>query len=181
VGAGGKGNVQESRAVPRAIPCQNATERSEVTLGNGGAAYGNSNAPAYPGSGSGTTYGGIGRAGGGLVRLEIEKRLVVDGTITVDGQFGYNRGGGGSGGGVWLTCKTFEGNGAITANGGAGDTVYAAGPGAGGRIAVWGLHQRGSVTMVATNGVQNLGTGPAEAGTVVWYQLQTPGTLLLLK
>jgi hypothetical protein len=123
----------------------------------------------------------LGRAGGGLVRLDIVNRLTVDGTVTVNADNANNRSGGGSGGGVWLTCKTFEGIGTITANGGAGDTVYIAGPGAGGRIAVWGLYRSGSVTMVATNGVKNLGVGLAEAGTVVWRQLRIPGTLIYVR
>jgi hypothetical protein len=148
----------------------------------GGATYGDSNAPAFPGSGSGADHGG-GRAGGGYVRLEAANRLTVDGTITVNGLVAQNRGGGGSGGGVFLKCLTFAGIGSITANGGSGELVnYLSGPGGGGRIAVWGVYRRDNpVMMTALAGVQNIGTGPAEAGTVVWRQLPIPGTIILVR
>jgi len=95
-----------------------------------GPACGSPSAPFYPGSGGKT------RAGGGAVRVIASGAIAVDGTIQASGASRYSDGtrGGGSGGGIWLDCRTFSGSGSITANGGNGDDY--SGCGGGGRIAV---------------------------------------------
>ena len=59
--------------------------------------------------------------------------VTVDGTISANGQYTSGEGGG-SGGGVYVTCNTFAGNGGVVqANGNDG---WGPGYGGGGRIAV---------------------------------------------
>ncbi|NLF21661.1 MAG: hypothetical protein GX590_00705, partial [Lentisphaerae bacterium] len=76
-----------------------------------------------------------GGAGGGAVRIESTGTVVVDGWIIADGANALRYSGGGSGGGIWISCRQFGGTGGlIRANGGArGDE---GGGGGGGRIAV---------------------------------------------
>ena len=101
----------------------------------GGIEYGSVTHPFDPGSGSGADAGG-GFAGGGLIRIELDGALTVNGRISANGQNGNNRGGGGSGGGIYIACLTIEGSGLICANGGSNDCSYGSGGGGGGRIAV---------------------------------------------
>ncbi len=105
--------------------------------------YGVAAAPAEPGSGGGSKQSAEngGGAGGGYVCIQATSQVLVNGTISVNGQGAYDSdsGGGGSGGGVRIACRTFVGtNGLISANGGAGAYSGAAlgGGGGGGRIAV---------------------------------------------
>jgi len=69
------------------------------------------------------------------VRIEAANHLVMNGEIRADAGSADSTRGGGAGGGVYLTCKTFDGTGKITARGG---NVYSsnAGGGGGGRIAI---------------------------------------------
>jgi hypothetical protein len=61
----------------------------------------------------------------------------VDGSVTANGADGvHERSGGGSGGSIWLSARTFTGNGVISANGGAGEPAQGGG-GGGGRISLW--------------------------------------------
>lgn len=95
--------------------------------------YGNAEAPETPGSGGGGDNDSYGTAGGGAVRIEASGHVLVNGTITGngDGSGGYCNG---SGGGIWLTCRTFGGTGIVRANGAVGNGNYSFG--GGGRIAV---------------------------------------------
>ncbi|MBI2440406.1 MAG: hypothetical protein HYV35_03445 [Lentisphaerae bacterium] len=84
--------------------------------------------------------------------------------------------GGGSGGGIYLTCRTFIGNtnGLLRANGGAGNRYG----GGGGRIAVWRMYDNSAG---AVSNYVNAGTGPSgtgAVGTVVWRWLPAPGTIV---
>ncbi|MBK7048327.1 MAG: hypothetical protein IPH48_17870 [bacterium] len=118
----------------------------EGGIGNstiGGQTYGSYETPSDLGSGggSGTNYGAVaGGSGGGLVRLVVQGTLTVDGQITANGGPGtgghYESGGGGSGGSIYLTVGTLAGGGEISANGGASGGEGAAGGGGGGRIAI---------------------------------------------
>ena len=103
----------------------------------GGETYGSAADPVSPGSGgSEWKYAGwVGGAGGGAVRIESTGTVVVDGWIIADGANALRYSGGGSGGGIWISCRQFGGTGGlIRANGGArGDE---GGGGGGGRIAV---------------------------------------------
>ncbi|MDD5677643.1 MAG: hypothetical protein PHW60_06570 [Kiritimatiellae bacterium] len=110
---------------------------------SGGSPYGLTNAPVAPGSAGGGSYAkGVGAAGGGAVRIDATNAAVtVNGTIKANGTVSTYVGGGGSGGAIYITCRTFEGttNGYLTAKGangkwGAGNAY--SGCGGGGRIAV---------------------------------------------
>ena len=111
---------------------------SEGYEGSGGGIYGSIIAPLDLGSGGGNAYyDGKGGAGGGKIKIDAGT-LVVDGTISAngnDGKGGTNRGGGGSGGSIYITAGTFGGSGSITANG--GSESYKGGGGSGGRIAIY--------------------------------------------
>ena len=81
-------------------------------------------------------------AGGGAVFLNVSHLLEIDGILSADGADSLPRGGGGSGGSVWVHCYIIKGFGKISANGGSSpvDTVYPyyhGGGGSGGRIGVY--------------------------------------------
>ena len=104
-----------------------------------GRAYGSLTAPTLPGSGGGTGDScQNGSRGGGVVWLTLAGDLVLDGTLTANGQGQLGASSGtGSGGSVYVTCRTLQGTtGKITANGGDGQSNQAGKCGAGGRIAV---------------------------------------------
>ena len=104
-----------------------------------GRAYGSLTAPTLPGSGGGTGDSNQnGSRGGGVVWLTLTGDLVLDGTLTANGQGNLGASSGtGSGGSVYVTCRTLQGTtGKITANGGDGQSNQAGKCGAGGRIAV---------------------------------------------
>ena len=72
--------------------------------------YGAKSAPVDPGSGAGGTPTSTGGSGGGAVRLEATGHVLVNGTINANGTSGPSGYyGGGSGGGVYITCRTFGG------------------------------------------------------------------------
>ncbi|MBI2437270.1 MAG: hypothetical protein HYV36_00440 [Lentisphaerae bacterium] len=160
--------------------------RSSV-LASRGATYGYSNAPVHPGSSGGESKVGIGymgARGGGLIRVEAGDTIRVDGTLTANSGLAKSAryGGGGSGGGIYLRCRTFAGssNGILRANG--GDSGYTAecGGGGGGRIAVWRIYHQYQGSYSVTNGIGNTsGTGGnnAEVGTMVWGQIPVPGAI----
>ncbi|MCZ7641313.1 MAG: hypothetical protein M5U12_37815 [Verrucomicrobia bacterium] len=125
------------------------------------AQYGSMLEPTLLGSQGGSANGGPGTAGGGAIRL------IVDGTLTVDGSLNANgasappdNAGGGAGGSIWLTVGTLSGNGAISANGGPGEWVDGGG-GGGGRIAVYYGRSEftGAITAYGGGGNQRGGAG----------------------
>ena len=82
-------------------------------------------------------YGGrAGGAGGGLVHVEAGLEVIVDGTITTDGQNaqGGSSAGGGSGGSIFISSYEMKGTGILSVNGGKGDSI--GGGGSAGRIAL---------------------------------------------
>lgn len=103
-----------------------------------GPTYGNPYAPIWCGS-SQSRGGSDGGHGGGLFRLHAAGAVNLNGTIAADGaKWGSNTTrGGGSGGGVWITCDTFTSGPAakITSVGG-GHSVDGGAAGGGGRVAV---------------------------------------------
>lgn len=110
--------------------------RGGDSYASGGATNDSPVTPQAPGSGGGlyeTTAG----AGGGVVRIDAADSVLIDGTISANGQNSGNYGGGGAGGSVWIQCATFAGTtGVIRANGGVGGYYYPAAAGGGGRISV---------------------------------------------
>ncbi len=101
----------------------------------GGRGYGSPATPYLPGSGCPKRYGA---RGGGVIRLEVTGHAHIDGTLTAAGAVGNSHSidGSGSGGAVWLQCRTFGGaaTGLITVPG--GNARPNSGPGGGGRIAI---------------------------------------------
>ena len=149
----------------------------------GATPYDSLTAPLLPGSGGGgagasgssPTGVNIGGSGGGAVRIEAPNgSVVVNGTITANGTGGP---GGGSGGSVYITCRTFDGtNGTISAKGGPGTpSNNSGGHGGGGRIAV--LYDPAFQTAVPT--VQFLANPGSLAGQYVAATRGDPGTICL--
>ena len=98
-----------------------------------GHTYGSIPLPQAPGSGGG--HATLGGAGGGVVHIAATGTVLIDGTLTANGQECLGRmGGGGSGGAVLIECGTLGGSGLIAARGGQGSDLT--GAGGGGRIAV---------------------------------------------
>ena len=111
---------------------------SESDLSTIGKTYGYALAPFWCGS-SQSRGGSDGGHGGGLFRLHAAGAVELNGTITANGaSWGSNTSrGGGSGGGVWITCDTFTpgASAKITAKGG-NHSVDGGPTGGGGRVAV---------------------------------------------
>ena len=109
--------------------------------------YDNPAAPELPGSSSASSQYATGRRGGGAVKIEASGAVVVNGQILANGEnassYGKdaadNHSPAGSGGSIFIACRTISGSGTLTANGGGGSKPvqaqagYAAG---GGMIAV---------------------------------------------
>ena len=79
--------------------------------------------------------------GGGLIRIETPGTAHIDGLLSANGGNAY-RGGGGSGGGIYIHCRRFAGGTSALLSANGGDYTYAtapelAGGGGGGRIAIW--------------------------------------------
>lgn len=155
-----------------------------ASSGAGGGTYGSSNAPIKPGSGGGggssngsASYG----RGGGLVWIEATGQVNVQNKITANGTYGSSLSGGGSGGGIYITCKNFIGsaNGVIQANGGGAPTSWpGGGGGGGGRVAIWLVRNLSDgVIPVSVGGGTGTGGAIGETGTIVWGQLPIPGTI----
>lgn len=135
--------------------------RSDAGPAPGGEAYGDPLAPTALGSRGGHGLYGPGAPGGGAIRLVVGGTLTVDGVLSANGgNAGDTRSGGGSGGSIWITTSTLGGTGLISANGGNGNSSFGGGAG-GGRIAV----EMGSGTYIgvftttAGNGAQRGGAG----------------------
>jgi len=178
----------------------------------GGTNYGLAELPLAPGSPAGyNTWGGgnsLGGSGGGAVHLRTDGVLTQNGTFRADGQRGdYYRGGGGSGGSIFIVCKDISGSGVLSAQGAVGDQATAThNYGGGGRIAVWhgpvldSMDSRIAETNIADlvysdsyagfSGVLSVtnGTGTnyllvttAEHGTKGFYYIPPPaGTMILI-
>jgi hypothetical protein len=95
--------------------------------------------PQLPGSGGGgsaTASGGLydGGAGGGAVRINATGAVAVEGAIMANGASGA---GAGSGGSIYIVCRTFTGGGSVSVRGGAGYPYHnGGGHGGGGCIAI---------------------------------------------
>lgn len=110
----------------------------------------------FPGAGGGSDAYGEGGPGGGLVRVEAKRAVVIDGLVTANGgissynslgssstENGYcSRFGSGAGGGIYIAGATVSGAGTISACGGngiggyEGIYGYSSGCGGGGRIVI---------------------------------------------
>ena len=113
-------------------------------LVNSGKVYDDELRPTLAGSGGGGRFAASGRCfGGGVIRVKAAGAIVVDGTVSADGETDAKTFvGAGSGGSILLDCRTFGGaaSGLLSACGGNGmglSSGRVAGGAGGGRIAVW--------------------------------------------
>ncbi|MBI3986495.1 MAG: hypothetical protein HY343_06225, partial [Lentisphaerae bacterium] len=116
----------------------------------GGLTYGSVTNPVQPGGGGGGSCyaNNYGASGGGMIRIQAQDQVVVNGVINAGGAralnpAGYSQsdntyGGGGGGGSVNIQCRTFSGTGGVVwAKGGDAAVLGNGGGGGGGRIAVY--------------------------------------------
>ncbi len=144
--------------------------------------YGSWTAPIYPGSGGGPSSVRLksGGNGGGSVRLNVFRTLIVNGRVSADGvnwTSGDTDSGGGSGGSVYITTRALDGAGIIRARGGDGQTTLRGGAGGGGRIAVECRYNHFTGTYSATNGV---GYQNGQPGTID-LRLRPTGTMFFIR
>ena len=132
----------------------------------GGITYGSSNEPIDFGSPGGTSPPNyVSSQGGGAIRLLVDGTLTLNGTVSANGNNGgYEGNGGGSGGSIWIATSTLSGTGNITANGGTGLDEQGGG-GGGGRIAIYA-----SANSFAGSASANGGNG---------FSTGQPGTILI--
>lgn len=136
-----------------------------------GQAYGSVTSPQSYGSGSAAT------SGGGIIRLEANHSLTIDGLVTAEGQkSSSNKSGGGSGGSVWLSSQILTGNGIVSSSGGSG---YSTGSGGGGRIAVDFRNSSFAGKLQAFGG-RSKKYSSGGAGTIVLYNYQEKTKALLI-
>ncbi|MBI2441942.1 MAG: G8 domain-containing protein [Lentisphaerae bacterium] len=139
--------------------------------GSGGQPYGNIIAPVDPGSGGSVAFSGTAGNGGGAIRIQAAGGgVMINGMITANGGIGTaNDGGGGAGGGIYITCRTIDGTGGIvSAVGGAGNARYDGG-GGGGRIAV--IYDQAAQSNVTTPSIRFTANG--NRGTIAYGDLGT--------
>ena len=142
--------------------------------------YGSMNAPSDPGSGGAWYNTGVGCPGGGLVRIEAQGDVTLNGKITavggasVNGEYRSS----GSGGGIYITCRILKGaQGMLAATGGVTgitSTTILPGAGGGGRIAVWSAFTQaatGTWTITASGGSAPTNICAGLPGTVVFGRL----------
>ncbi len=140
----------------------------------GGSTYGSLTEPPLPGRDSGWVNA-VAPWGGGLVHVTASDRIVIDGTVSANGADHDNRSGGGAGGGIYLSSKTFRGTGSVTAQGGIGGTSNGGG-GGGGRIAIH--YNAGEQAAVSPKPSVLLSAQPGRSRTTTSTD-GTPGTLYL--
>jgi len=141
-----------------------------------GLTYGSAEEPVDLGSaGGGLQDGGLGGAGGGAVRL------VVTGTLTLDGRVSANATapsgswypGGGAGGSIWVTTGTLTGGGVLQANGTAGGLHTTGGGGGGGRIAVYYGEDGGFIGFATASAAPGSGgAGNQQPGTIAFFRTE---------
>ncbi|MFN7138981.1 MAG: Ig-like domain-containing protein [Limisphaerales bacterium] len=135
-----------------------------------GPVYGSETTPVDLGSRGGMSVVSTNDSqGGGALRLQVGRDLVVNGRISANGRDAWiDRHGGGAGGSVWITASTLLGDGSIAADGGAGEPIEGGG-GGGGRVAIYALTNlfNGIVSVKGGYGWNNGGDGSIFFGTVV--------------
>ena len=114
----------------------------------------------------------VGGTGGGIVTLVGTSRVEIDGDVISDGDDAHgSRGGGGSGGSVYIRTTVFQGQGRVLARGGSvpkgeHDENSVGGGGGGGRIAIWYEQLQFTGSAVAHGGTSDVECGGA--GTILW-------------
>ncbi|MCA9271852.1 MAG: hypothetical protein KDA31_02280 [Phycisphaerales bacterium] len=133
-------------------------------MGQGGNAYGSAVFPRQLGSG-----GGNGTRGGGAIHINVWDDLVVEGSLTANGQF-KGSAGGGSGGSILIHAKNIMGSGTISATGGNGSTDN--GGGGGGRISLYADQLLMPVENILTHGGDGYNDG--HSGSLLIRPLRRP-------
>lgn len=158
----------------------------------GGTNYGSASAPTNPGSSGGSAYdygaGAKAGNGGGAVRIDASDRVTVDGLISASGDNGPGSSytsSGGSGGGIYITCRSFTGSGGIIRSMGGSGPIYAGlgptGGGSGGRVAVvYDVAEQSNAPMPSVS----FNVGGGVSGPSLWFEYDgasygEPGTLYL--
>ena len=122
-----------------------------------------------------TATGGI---GGGIIHIYANDRVEIDGTVVSNGEDSTGgRGGGGSGGSVYIETENFLGLGDINTNGGSasGETNCRGGGGAGGRAAIT---QRSNTFTGTVTSFGGTGHECGGAGTILYRDRQDDDSLL---
>ncbi|XP_044463835.1 uncharacterized protein LOC123194611 isoform X2 [Mangifera indica] len=114
----------------------------------------------------------FGGKGGGRIRLEIQNEIEVGGTLMADGGDGSIKGGGGSGGSIFIKAHRMTGNGIISAAGGNG---FAGG--GGGRVSI-NVFSRHDETELFVHGGRSFGC-PENAGAAGTYYDAVPRRLVV--
>jgi len=121
--------------------------------------YGNQETPMSLGSGSGYYRNPLlafpfeSRGGAAVLIVAPSGRILVDGSILMNGQSSAYAGGG-AGGSIWLNGFAVEGSGTISSSGG-GTTLTGAGGGGGGYVSIWYEHHydfSGTLSVAGLNG-----------------------------
>lgn len=140
----------------------------DAYVATGGPIYGSITSPTTLGSGGGySSYGGVAGAGGGAFKLISNNDMVINGTVSANGQAGTEFRGGGSGGSIWIQAAgNFSGSGTVSVAGGAaGSRDGHAASGAGGRAVVEFTSQTGN--SVTINNAAGTGARVGEKGTAL--------------
>ncbi len=143
---------------------------------NGGKAYGSSIAPVEPGS------PGNNAKGGGLIRIVASRTIANNGMMTASGEdLAVSDQSTGSGGGIFLQCRRWEGSASATVRAKGGDAPGGnCRSGGGGRIAVWCAEDAYLGSYNVTYGANGTGGIPlAQSGTLVLSNLTIAGTYSL--
>ncbi len=145
-------------------------------MARGGNTYGSVDSPNTPGSGGGGFANPTGGAGGGVIQLNVNGTLRLDGEISADGGAGLSfGGGGGSGGSLVVRAATITGSGIVSANGGNANGSNGGG-GGGGRIAIHFSTNAFTGVVTAYGGA---GGRIGGAGTIYFKPLQLMGQVLV--
>lgn len=151
----------------------------------GGGSYGSIVNPVTIGSGA-SGYHNTGGYGGGAVKLVVAGTLTVNGTISAKGgdgdvYGGTYGGGGGSGGSIWIVATSLLGDaGNIIADGGnAGGNNVKGGGGGGGRVALYYNSKEPSLGISANGGRPVAPAQHGGAGTVYLKPADQAASLIL--
>ncbi len=134
---------------------------------SGGVSYGSITQPVDMGSAGGDYVGNVGGGGGSAIKMIVGGSISVEGDIRADGGGGPGAAGSGSGGSVWLSAAAFSGGGAISCDG--GSSTY--GAGSGGRIAIYSSGDMFAGSVHARGGSSPY-SNPARGGAgTVWTKI----------
>ena len=133
--------------------------------------YGSSLEPTTPGQGAGGAATDL-VAGGGAIRLVVDGTLTLDGLISANGVSIGSARGGATGGSLWVTTGTLAGTGRFSADAVAGTGTYL-GISGGGRIAVYYAADGGFGGFLTSS--VNAGAPAGQPGTLMFVDTSVAG------